>query len=120
MGAGGPNATAGAEGGARVSSKLISTPGEDRLWGWFELSYASFLVLPRVLLHEMTDEWQGRLVDLLNEYDDTFPNQPDIGSRVNAVNTRTSKMTKWPAWVLNYRRPMRDDIDALRPKGTQP
>jgi len=37
---------------------------------WFELTYASYLVLPRLALQEMPEEWQQRLVDLLNEGED--------------------------------------------------
>jgi uncharacterized protein (DUF433 family) len=35
----------------------------------FGLSYASYLVLPRVVLQSMPTEWQGRLVGLLGEYE---------------------------------------------------
>ncbi|MBT7631292.1 MAG: hypothetical protein HN597_16555 [Desulfobacula sp.] len=59
--------------------------GKERLWGWFELSYASFLVIPRVLMHSMPDDWQNQMASLLEEYQDTFPNQPHIGTRVQAT-----------------------------------
>jgi len=45
--------------------------GYDKLWSWFGLSYASFLTLPRVMMHEMPDEWQGKMADLLEEWDST-------------------------------------------------
>lgn len=32
--------------------------GENALWLWFGLSRASWLTLPRVLMHEMPDEWR--------------------------------------------------------------
>jgi len=86
--------------------------GHAALWGWFGLSYASFLVLPRVLMHEMSDEWQGKMTELLKEYDDAFPNMPDIGTRVQA--TRNGKMVKWPEWVLRYRHPDKGEISRLR------
>lgn len=92
----------------------IHESGGSRLWGWFGLSYASFLVLPRVAMHEMPDEWQAKMTDLLEEYDAAFPNQPELSTRVNAVNPRTSKMTKWPAWILNYRRPDVAAVNAMR------
>lgn len=34
---------------------------------WFELSYCSYLVIPRLALQEMPVAWQRRLVDLLEE-----------------------------------------------------
>lgn len=42
----------------------------DRDWpihAWFGLTYAAYLVLPRLALQSMPREWQQRLVDLLNE-----------------------------------------------------
>ena len=84
----------------------------ESLWNWFGLSYASFLVLPRVLMHEMSNEWQDKMTELLEEYGKTFPNQPDLGTRVQA--TKDGKLTKWPSWVLNYRRPEYSEIEKMR------
>lgn len=89
----------------------------EKLWAWFELSYVSFLTLPRVLMHEMPKEWQDKMADLLDEYDETFPNQPDIGTRVQC--TKDGKLVKWPPWLLNYRYPDREVIARLRLKSTQ-
>jgi hypothetical protein len=44
----------------------------DAVHGFFGLTYASYLVLPRVLLQSMPDEWQSRFVKLVEEYDDAF------------------------------------------------
>ena len=87
-------------------------PGYDALWLWFGLDRASFLVLPRILMHEMPDEWQAKMAALLDEYGETFPNQPDIGTRVQC--TQHGKLVSWPDWVLNYRRPDHDEIDNMR------
>lgn len=91
---------------------MIETKGYDELWGWFGLSYASFLTLPRVLMHEMPDDWQMKMAQLLKEYDETFPNQPDIGTRVQA--TKDGKLIKMPEFLKNYRRPDKDEINKLR------
>lgn len=40
--------------------------------GWFGLSYASWLVLPRLILQGMPPEWQAKMIALLKEMDDTF------------------------------------------------
>jgi len=90
----------------------VDKPGEEALWLWFGLSYARYLVLPRVLMHEMSDDWQGRMAQLLREYNETFPNQPDIGTRVYI--TKNGKLTKAPSWLLNYRRPDRETIKTFR------
>ena len=76
---------------------------DQRLWGWFGLSYASFLTLPRVLMHAMPSEWQNRMCDLLEEYDAANPNPPELGTRVQV--TRDGKMCTMPEWLINYRRP---------------
>lgn len=79
---------------------------------WFGLSYASFLVLPRVLMEAMPEEWQSKIAALLIEYDEAFPNQPDISTRVQI--TQNGKLIKTPAWLINYRRPDKEAIDKLR------
>jgi hypothetical protein len=84
----------------------------EKLQLWFGLSYASFLTLPRVLLEAMPFEWQDRMADLLNEYNEAFPNQPDIGTRVQV--TQDGKLIRTPEWLINYRRPNREAIDNLR------
>lgn len=81
--------------------------GYDKLWGWFCCSRASFLTLPRVLMHEMPDEWQGRMAALLDEFNDAFPSA-EIETRVQKVKNR--KLVKWPEWMLNYRHPDRAEI----------
>lgn len=86
--------------------------GHEKLWEWFELSYASFLIMPRVLMHSMPDEWQGKMADLLDEYDNTFPNQPNIGTTVRA--TKDGKLAKMPEWLIDYRHPDYDEINKLR------
>lgn len=81
---------------------------------WFGLSYASWLTLPRVLMEAMPKTWQARMSELLCQYDDTFSNPPDIGTRVQV--TQGGKLTKTPSWILNYRRPDRDVINDMRSK----
>lgn len=39
---------------------------------WFGLSYASFCVLPRVLMKEMPAGWQDRMAKLLWEFDQAY------------------------------------------------
>jgi hypothetical protein len=87
--------------------------GHGKLWGWFELSYASYLTLPRVLMHQMPDKWQGQMARLLEEYNEAFPNQPDIGTRV-LVTDATGRFIKTPDWLINYRHPDQKEIDKLK------
>lgn len=37
---------------------------------WFGLSYAAYLVLPRLVLQSMPDEWQERFTSMLNELEE--------------------------------------------------
>lgn len=86
--------------------------GHDDLWNYFGMSRASFLTLPRVLMHEMPDEWQRKMAALLEEYDEAFDfggMVDDFGTTVRAV--KGNKLAAMPDWVINYRRPQRDEID---------
>lgn len=97
-----------------MTGATVEIEGREKLWNWFGLDRASFLIIPRVLLHEMPDEWQSKLADLLNEYDQTFSNWPDDwGCR--AQLTSNGKLTPTPSWLLDYRHPDREQINQLRP-----
>ncbi|WP_417500757.1 hypothetical protein [Marinobacter sp.] len=81
----------------------MNNQGKERLWGWFSLSYASFLVLPRAGMHQMPDEWQKRMAELLEEWDEAAKNQPDLEFIVQG--RKNGRLAKVPEWVRNYRRP---------------
>ena len=87
-------------------------PGYDALWLYFGLSYAGWLTLPRVLMHEMPDEWQGKMAALLEEWDETWTNPPDIQTLVSVK--QGAKFVKAPAFLTNYRRPDVAAINAMR------
>jgi hypothetical protein len=92
---------------------VIYNPGRDALWGWFGLSYASFAVIPRVLMHAMPDEWQGKMAALLAEFDEAFPGKDRLpNSLVTAQEGR--RFTKWPDQLLNCRHPDRAFIEEMR------
>lgn len=92
--------------------------GYDKLWGWFGLSRASFCVMPRVLMHEMPDEWQAKMADLLEQYDATFDRSDFHDCKVMAVRD-DGKFTRWPEWFLNYRRPDVDQVNSIRNKSAE-
>lgn len=97
------------------SSEIAKTRGDghEALWLWFGLSRSSYLTLPRVLLHAMPNEWQGKMAKLLQEYDETFINWPDFGSRV-VVTDPSNKLIPTPEWLVNYRRPDLEKIEELK------
>jgi hypothetical protein len=80
---------------------------------WFELSYASFLVIPRVILQDMPEEWQHKFVALLDELDARYPNQPEVGTRVQ-VTDLDGNLIKTPADIINYRRPNKKWLKQIR------
>ena len=86
--------------------------GYDKLWNWFGCSRASWISLPRSMAHEMPDEWQSRMADLLEEWDETWDSSDMPNPSVMARNG--SKFTKWPSWLLNYRHPDKAAINELR------
>lgn len=47
--------------------------------GWFNLTYAQYLTIPRSLLQSMSVEWQRRFVQCLEELDATFDWRPAEG-----------------------------------------
>jgi len=89
----------------------------DRLNLWFGLSRASFLTIPRVLMQEMPEKWQEKMVELLEEYDETFDTS-DIGIhevKVIAVNEK-NKFIKMPKDLINYRHTNKHFIKSIRIK----
>lgn len=95
----------------KIDGVFHEAPGHAALWRHFGLSYASWLVLPRVLMHEMPDDWQARMAQLLAEVEREFPNQPDIDYSVSC--SVGGKFVKIPDWVA-YRYPDTDTINSWR------
>jgi len=46
---------------------------------WFELSYAQYLTVPRLVMESMPFKWQEQMAKLLQEMDDTFDWRPKEG-----------------------------------------
>lgn len=96
-----------------VTESVLERKGYDRLWLWFGLSRAGWLTAPRVLLHEMPDEWQGKLAVLLEEYERTFCHWPEgIGTRVQL--TDCGHLTSLHNWLNDYRYPAKGRIENLK------
>ncbi|HEK2896779.1 hypothetical protein [Proteus terrae] len=94
-------------------SKATQPKNSGELWNWFGLSYASFLVIPRVLMHEMPTEWQDKMAALLHEYDETFDTSAVCNSVVVGAKDKNNRFMKMPEY-MNYRRPDREEIDKLK------
>ncbi len=96
------------------TENCINTPGHDKLHQWFGLSYASFLILPRVLMQAMPNKWQGKMAELLNDFGDEFDNMPDDAVNFTVRSTRNGKMIKMPDWLCRYRHPDKAMVDSCR------
>lgn len=96
--------------------KVIYNPGHDSLHQWFSLSYASFAVLPRVLMNQMPDKWQGQMAELLSEFDATFENLPPEAYSFTLRSVVKGKMVPMPEWLKNYKHPDYNAIEECKTK----
>ncbi len=55
----------------------VPSPMRNPVSGWFELSYAQFLTVPRLVMESMPIEWRRKMVQLIQEMDDTFDWRPE-------------------------------------------
>jgi hypothetical protein len=90
---------------------MSERPGYERLWGWFGLSRASWLSVPRVLMHEMPDEWQEQMAALLEQLSETFPNAPL--DEIHVSVKERGKFVSMPDWI-GYRYPDKEALDSFR------
>lgn len=95
-----------------VNGVMEEQAGYARLSCWFGLGRYAFLTLPRVLMQDMPDEWQNKMAALLEEYEEAFPNQPEID--VSVVARKNGKFTRLPDFICNYRHPDTAAIDFMR------
>lgn len=93
---------------------MESRNGYERLWLWFGLSKASWLTLPRAMMHEMPDEWQNKMAELLEQWDETWDSSEMPSPYVTAKDN--GRFTKWPSFITNYRHPEREKILSLKSK----
>lgn len=57
--------------------RLVIVEDPEPIHGWFELSYAQYLTVPRSVLQSMSAEWQRRFVTCLKQLDETIDWRPD-------------------------------------------
>lgn len=81
--------------------------------GWFELTYASYLVLPRSLMDAMPPEWQHQFTTLLESMRAEFPNVENDDYMVK-LRGEGKRFIVDP--LAAYRHPDQDAIDRVRAK----
>lgn len=88
--------------------------GYDELWR--EMSYTGWLTMPRVLMHEMPDDWQRKMSELIREYDDTFgsniPEQYWCDTEVRLK--KDGKYIKTFEWITNYKYPDKEMFNSWK------
>ena len=84
---------------------------ESPIHGWFELSYAQFLTVPRLVMEAMPHEWQCKMADLLSEMDETFDWRPKEGRYWVKLKNSQGRYTHAP---LNDYRYGQREIERLR------
>lgn len=78
--------------------------------GWFELSYSSYLVLPRSLMQFMPAAWQHQMVELLERMHEEFPGEHS--SYTVLKKGERNRFERDP--LRNYRYPDSRTIEAAR------
>lgn len=69
---------------------------------WFELSYAQFLTVPRLVMQSMPLAWQRKIAVLLQEMDETFDWRPEQGRYFVRLRDDNGKFSHAP--LNDYRR----------------
>lgn len=90
----------------------LEPSGYDDLWLWFGSSRSAWLTLPRSLMHAMPDDWQKQMAGLLDQWDAAWNTAHLPAPYVSAHDG--AKFTRWPEWLLNYRRPAQAEIERVR------
>lgn len=85
---------------------------ESPIHGWFELTYAQYLTIPRSVMEAMPLEWQERMVKCLEELDGTFDWRPKEGRYWCRLKDGQGRFVDDP--LMEYRRPNRSYIESVR------
>jgi hypothetical protein len=73
----------------------------DPLGLWFELTYAQYLTVPRLVMQSMPLDWQRKMAVLLQEMDETFDWRPAEGSYWVRLKDKRGRFMDAP--LGNYR-----------------
>lgn len=99
-----------------TDTDVDETVDPEPIHGWFGLSYASWLVLPRVVMEAMPQEWQARMVDLLREIDSTYDWLPRNSSPHVVFRDSLGYYASIPRELSQYRWPDREWLDRIKVK----
>lgn len=71
---------------------------------WFQLSYSSYLVLPRSLMEGMPIEWQHKMIDLLEEMREVYDSSKIEDNYTVQLRDKKGRFKEDP--LANYRHPV--------------
>jgi hypothetical protein len=91
--------------------KALDEYKESEIHGWFELSYAQYLTIPRSIMEAMPHEWQERMVKCLNELDETYRWRPPEGRYWVRLKNDKGQYVSDP--LMQYRHPDKEYIKSL-------
>ncbi len=69
---------------------------------WFELTYAQFLTVPRLVMNSMPYEWRKKMTDLLSELDNTFDWRPKEGRYWVRLRNDKGQFSESPLWDYRH------------------
>ncbi len=75
---------------------------EQYINNWFELTYSSYLVLPRLILQSMPNAWQKRFIELLEQIPETIKLDDNYSAEYRINYIVNNKFSVDP--YKNYRR----------------
>lgn len=87
----------------RLQKTEMEREGHDALWR--KLSYTGWLTMPRVLMHQMPDEWQMQMANLIDEYEATWDIPKEYWCEVEISLKQNGKYTRMFEWIANYKYP---------------
>lgn len=98
---------------AAIYDPTSESDDTEAVHGWFSLSYANYLVLPRTLMQSMPGPWQVQMVRLLEEITDAFQHvQQAEAYNVQAGHwAYTSDLSEGELKSLGFTRPDAPDGD---------
>lgn len=85
----------------RMTNEETSDLNRQPIHDWFELSYAQFLTVPRLVMESMPLDWQRKMAALLQEMDDTFNWRPAEGRYWVRLKDARGRFTDAP--LADYR-----------------
>ena len=85
-----------------VEERIKELYQDGAIHGWFELTYANYLVLPRSILQSAPLEWQERFVKCLEGLENLFGTVPEEGTYNVQIRDKNGRFVHDP--LSNYER----------------